>query len=50
MTDEEKRIIDMIKQVKCDGKCKRACTCTWKKKDKQEVDLSKPFRREVERE
>ena len=47
---EEKRILDMIKAVKCDGSCKNACTCTWKRKDKQEIDISKPFRREVERE
>lgn len=52
MTDEEKRIMNMIKAVKCDGTCDKryACKCPWKRKDKNEVDLSKPFRREVERE
>ena len=50
ITPEEKRIIDAIKAVKCDGTCKQRCKCSWKWKDKPEVDLSKPFRREIEKE
>jgi hypothetical protein len=34
MTDEEKRILEAIRAVKCDGSCINKCKCTWKIKDK----------------